>query len=454
MSSLPIITFVNHASVIFSHKKINLITDPWLFGSAFNNSWDLISKSKMQIDDFKDITHIWFSHEHPDHFAIQVLKSIPEETRKKITVLFQDTLDHRVVNKCKELGFLVIEMKSNKLYKLDSDFKIKCKPYMFYDSFLWLEIAGKKILNINDCGVDDQTQSKYVHKFTGNIDLLLTQYGYAAKIGDPKDVNLRKAASKEKLNRIKIQTEVFNPTQIIPFASFIYFSHKDNAYMNDEVNKIRNVEGFIKENTNAAPIILYPGDKWTIGEEKDNKKSIVSYEEDFAAEHEFHSNPQVILLDELKNLANTYNKKIRDRNNWFLIKFFHSISFFKTTKVYLKDLEISIVFDLINGIQKSNFLKKDADIITDSDSLAFALKFDFGSETIFVGARFRNSGGKALNFLRIFMIGTLNNNGRTFPLGIIGFLLKDRSMWKGMFLQAILGRDDLDDIIKKQVDEK
>ena len=145
-------------------------------------------------------------------------------------------------------------------------------------------------------------------------------------------------------------------------------------------------------------------------------------------------------------MGNIYNKKIRDRNNWFLIKFFHSISFFKTAKIYLKDLEIPVLFDLINGVQESNFLKNNADIITDSDSLAFALKFDFGSETIFVGARFRRSGGNSLNFLRSFMIGTLNNNGRTFPLGVISFLLKERGMWKSMFLQALIGRDDLDQI--------
>ena len=454
MSSLPIITFVNHASVIFSNKKINLITDPWLFGSAFNNSWDLISKSKMEIDDFKDITHIWFSHEHPDHFAIQVLKSIPEETRKRITVLFQDTLDHRVVNKCKQFGFSIIEMKSNKIYELDEDFKIKCKPYMFYDSLLWLEINGKKILNINDCGVDDETQSKYIHKFTGDVDLLLTQYGYAAKIGDPKDVNLRKAASREKLNRIKIQAKIFNPSQIIPFASFIYFSHVDNAYMNDGVNKIRDVENFIKKNTNAQPIILYPGDKWSISEQNDNTKAVELYEQDFSTTHEFHDNSPVISLNELKDLAETYNKKIHDRNNSFLIKFFHSISFFKTAKIYLKDLDIPVLFDLINGVQESNFLKNNADIITDSDSLAFTLKFDFGSETIFVGARFRSSGGNSLNFLRSFMIGTLNNNGRTFPLGVISFLLKERGMWKGMFLQALIGRDDLDQITADSVHKK
>ena len=77
--SSPIITFVNHASVIFSYEKINLITDPWLFGSAFNDSWDLISESKMQPKDFKNISHIWFSHEHPDHFSPSNLKKIPKE---------------------------------------------------------------------------------------------------------------------------------------------------------------------------------------------------------------------------------------------------------------------------------------------------------------------------------------------------------------------------------------
>ena len=102
--SNALITFVNHASVIFSHKDIRLMTDPWLFGSAFNNGWELLSKSKFQLDDFAKITHIWFSHEHPDHFHPGVLSKIPEDLRKKITILFQDTLDHRVAKKCMQLN--------------------------------------------------------------------------------------------------------------------------------------------------------------------------------------------------------------------------------------------------------------------------------------------------------------------------------------------------------------
>ena len=87
------IEFVNHASYIIEHGGIRLITDPWIEGTAFNEGWSLIEPTHLQYTDFKDITHIWFSHEHPDHFSPPNLKSIPEELRKNITVLFQYTKD-------------------------------------------------------------------------------------------------------------------------------------------------------------------------------------------------------------------------------------------------------------------------------------------------------------------------------------------------------------------------
>ena len=440
----PEITFVNHASVIFSYKKIRLITDPWIFGSAFNNSWELISESKMCVEDFKKISHIWFSHEHPDHFNLTVLNSIPKEIREEITVLFQDTLDHRVAKKCRQLGFSVIEMKHNKFYKLDDDFQIKCRPYLLYDSLLYLQIGNKKILNLNDCGVDSIRQAEYIQKITGNVDLLLTQFGYAAHIGDPEDIQLRKETSKEKLMRIKIQSQIFNAKYVIPFASFVWFSHEDNFYMNDEVNKIKNVEEFIKNQTKSIPIIIYPGDKWNLGEENNNNPAIELYENDFAIQHVPHKDSPKIPFEELQLDSNNYITNIRNRNNWTLIKLAHSISFLKSAKIYLKDLELSVTFDLINGLNESNFSKNNADIIMDSDSLAFAFKFDYGADTLLANARFRKSGGRTMIFFRQFMIGTLNNNGRTFPLGIIGFLLREKSMWKSLFVEAILGKYDFE----------
>ena len=104
------IEWVNHASYIFQYKNSRIIADPWLFGSSFNDGWDLLVETQFKVESFKDITHIWFSHEHPDHFAPQVLGKIDEEIRKKITVLFQETTDKRVVNFCKKLSFKVEEL--------------------------------------------------------------------------------------------------------------------------------------------------------------------------------------------------------------------------------------------------------------------------------------------------------------------------------------------------------
>src|SRR4051812_15373533 len=63
------IEFVNHASIIVDHDNIRLLCDPWTEGTAFHNGWSLLAKSKFTFDDYKNITHIWFSHEHPDHFS-------------------------------------------------------------------------------------------------------------------------------------------------------------------------------------------------------------------------------------------------------------------------------------------------------------------------------------------------------------------------------------------------
>jgi len=416
------ITFVNHASVIFSHNDVNLITDPWLFGTAFNKGWSLVSKSKMQIKDFENITHIWFSHEHPDHFNMPVLKSIPIEIRKKIKVIFQDTLDHRIANKCRELGFKVLEMKKSKTYELATGFKVKCIPDPLFDSWLYAEINGTKILNLNDCVIDSHKKVKKVHKVTGDIDILLTQFGYANKVGNKEDFELRRKVGKKVLQRIKTQVEILRPKFIIPFASFVKFTHKDNTYMNDGMNQIDDVEKFIKRETNSNPIILYCGDEWSINpisttsrtiEPRDNSMAINQYKNDFTQEIIPYLESPIVELDELKKVCTAYRKRLKKKNSWLLIRLLHKLSFFITAKIYLKDLGIPITFNLIDGIKESDFDIGDADIVTDSDSLDFVFKWDYGPNTLEVNGRYAYSGGNEKNFFRMFLVSALNNNGRT-----------------------------------------
>ena len=40
----PIIIFLNHASFIIDFNNIRILVDPYLFGSAFNNGWNLLTE--------------------------------------------------------------------------------------------------------------------------------------------------------------------------------------------------------------------------------------------------------------------------------------------------------------------------------------------------------------------------------------------------------------------------
>ena len=147
MSSL--ITFVNHASVIFSHKDIKLITDPWIFGSAFNNGWNLLSESKLKINDFENITHIWFSHEHPDHFSVSFYNEFRDQIiNKKIKIIFQKTADSRVVSFLKNKNFDVIELDENEILEINENFKIQIFKVDFYDSALLVNLQNSFIIII------------------------------------------------------------------------------------------------------------------------------------------------------------------------------------------------------------------------------------------------------------------------------------------------------------------
>src|SRR5262245_14431114 len=105
------IEWVNHASFVIRAGNACIILDPWIEGSVFDESWSLLSPSVFKYSDFEEITHIWFSHEHPDHFFPPNLMRIPAVIRSRIRIVFQTTIDRRVVSFCRKLGFAeVVEL--------------------------------------------------------------------------------------------------------------------------------------------------------------------------------------------------------------------------------------------------------------------------------------------------------------------------------------------------------
>jgi UDP-MurNAc hydroxylase len=211
---------------------IRLICDPWIDGTAFNNGWRHISPTKFSYQDFGNITHIWFSHEHPDHFSPPNLQKIPEEFRRRIMVLFHFTKDKRVIEVCKTLGFATQELPEDEWVSVGNA-KIICGRNGQIDSWMGIECEGQKLLNMNDCVYDRVSEIEHIRKIFGQPEVLFTQFSYANWVGNRGDAASQRQAAQDKRTEMRKQTQIFEPKQIVPFASFVWFCHQENFYMNE-----------------------------------------------------------------------------------------------------------------------------------------------------------------------------------------------------------------------------
>ena len=267
------ITFLNHASFIVEYKQFKILNDPYLFNSAFNNGWNLLKEIDHK-DLLNDVTHIYFSHEHPDHFSIPFLKSISAKERQKIKVIYQETFDKRVKKFCEGLGYKIQEIKNLKEIYISDDFFITIGKVPFYDSWINYRINNKNILNVNDCVLDNPDVVHSIKTKLKNIDVLFSQFSYANFIPEEQ----QKKIATQCFERIKLQDKILKPFFIVPFASFIYFSHKENCEMNKNINTIQSTHNYITKNCNAHPIILKPNENWNLNK-KDNYKSLKFWNE-------------------------------------------------------------------------------------------------------------------------------------------------------------------------------
>src|SRR6185295_17035344 len=188
------ITLINHACVKLALGDVVILCDPWLAGPAFNNGWDLLIKTPLEIDAvMAGVTHIWVSHEHPDHFVPKFFIDISGQY-KSVPVLFQATRDRRVASFLEQRGFSVIELPDRREVTIGG-VRVICGVSDFYDSWLHVRDATHAVLNLNDCAEDDESELREVARLTGSIDLLLTQFSYAAWKGGRANAHFRQLAA-------------------------------------------------------------------------------------------------------------------------------------------------------------------------------------------------------------------------------------------------------------------
>jgi hypothetical protein len=404
------IQFINHASVKFITPQARITTDPWYAGAAFNNGWDLIRTDADMTATASDATHVWLSHEHPDHFSIAFFKAT---ANRGLRVLFQKTTDGRVAGFLRSQGFAVDEITQGVRHEFAPDETISVTRCGFYDSWCVLRAGGKVILNLNDCEVNTERDLLDLKKEIGPIDVLLTQFSYAAWKGGRDNKALRQDAAREKLATVKRQIEILKPKFVIPFASFVYFSHVENSYLNDSINDIPAVLDAIDQQ-DCKPVIMKPRDIWTVGEAWDNRDALAYWREAYAsiASLPLRQPSNAVALPDLVAHDRAYQERAFSKNSKWLIRLASlvpGVGAFQPLTIRLTDLEKTVRFSFFEELHETPDMKPDVEM--SSESLDFIFRNDFGYDTLTVNGRFEAATSGFARMTKNFAIGSLNAMG-------------------------------------------
>ncbi len=428
------VQFVNHASVIVSDGETSVLSDPWYSGDAFHKGWNLLHENPNEEvkELLRKVTHIWVSHEHPDHFSVPFFRTFSEEIKgQSIKILFQKTRDKRVYRFLVSQGFDVQELDNNQKEALSGDFSVTCLKDGFYDSALLIESHGEKILNLNDCDISTPKRLNQVFALTGCVDILMTQFSFAAWKGGENNKKWREDAATDKVNTVKLQIERFRPSIMIPIASFIYFSNSDNFYLNDAHNSPEQLKEKLEEYAHKI-VVMAPGDILGGDRQLINQSAAAAFWNDrYKALTPVHQY-QPIEFDVLNESFEKYSSRIHANNNMSLIKFLGAVSpirVFKPVVIHLSDLRISVQIDYVRNL--FTVTHEPAMLTMKSQSLDFIFNNAFGFDTLTVNGCFEEKAENGfIDATKTLAIENLNNLGikielkTLFQFKMIGYFLR------------------------------
>lgn len=433
--------FVAHSSLVYRRGDVNLICDPWLQGTAFDDGWALLSEPCFRPEDFAGISHIWISHEHPDHFSPRTLSAIAPEIRSRITVLFHESSDRKIRDYCASLGFGgFVELAAGKWLALGEGFELQCDTWQGTDdSWLLVRTPEASVLNLNDCQLNTQADVQSLRERVGPVDVVLTQFSISAWDGNPEDHARRAAGAEAMVQRTLMHARGFEARYTIPFASFIWCCHEENAYMNSAMVPVGVVADRLEAETPSRAIVMYPGDTWVVGEDYDSKPAIERYAADLeSARRREPLRSAPVAVDELVDQAGRFADRLTSgvsrtrlraravkmnlRRVWRdaerpasqrVLAALVNLSGLRVrpARIWLTDHAMPVEFDLLKGLRPASFERARCDVELSSSALSYALRFLWGGESLQVNGRFRElrQDGRIPLFEYLWLASALNH---------------------------------------------
>ena len=424
-SSLDVtLRFITHACVLIEAGPVRLLCDPWLSGPAFADGWRLLVEPAECIADLAP-THIWLSHEHPDHFSPRDLKAVDPADRSTITVLYQQTVDRKIEGFLAAQGYPVQVLPPETSVSLAPGVEVVCGT-MGADSWLLFRAGGRSILNLNDCitGQDilvddvealDDGALEPLLRWAPSPDVLLTQFSYSNWVGNGDDDWLHRRQAETKLRQVRQQVRRLAPRAVLPFASHVWFSHTENQDHNRWANRPRRAAEVIADE-GALPVVLSPGEAWRVGDPHDWRPGATDWDAIYdGLENRPVTTAPVLTFEALERRFDAYQARIKEKNDWSAILRCFDSEAIPAALIYLWDIGQSVAFHLVTGITPVQVAAEECDVALGTEMLDYVMRFEWGRGSLLVSARFGADYGRLQRFLTHTQIAYGNNIGLVFP---------------------------------------
>lgn len=378
------VTMIGHASVLVEAGPYRIVSDPWYLGRAFNEAWEVHPAPVWEPASLAEATHLWISHEHPDHLSVPTLRAIPADVRAGLTVLFQRSWSSEVVGFLNKLGFgRLVEIEHGEKLSLGNDVGIMSWQVGHQDSALAIHHEGETLLNLNDCKPTSAGARRLLAEI-GPVDLLLDQFSIAGWAGNPDDGAALAASKQHALDTLFSHQQNFEPAATIPFASFMRFCHRENSYLNSAAVGLDEVADGWSSKGCSELVMLHHGDRWTIGEEAPDVASAV--ERDRQNQRDRDSAPLVESEPrEPGEVVTVLEERMDEWRRAFSYPLLRAVT--DPVLFQIEDVDLEVVFDPIRRTSAPA-----TTVHMSSQPAWFAGKQRFGIETLLISGRFRLSG--------------------------------------------------------------
>jgi UDP-MurNAc hydroxylase len=374
------ITLISHASVVV-RTDVSIWTDPWLFGKAFNDSWSLFPEPVLDESLYDSIDYLFISHEHPDHFHIPTLKSLPDNFKKRVKILFQENNSDKVINALNRLGYPnAIRLPHAKKVSLTDTTEVFCYQARSLDSALAESAGGETIVNLNDCELS-RRDCRRIRRSVGKVDVVLNQFSIAGYSGFAEREKYLPIQAENVLAKMLANHRDLGAKVTMPFASFIYFSSEDNSYINDFANRPQSAHDYFSRHGEQMAV-LFPGETYRIGSSHDSAASLEKF-------HALYSDTSTrpiekgstVALEDISEAFARLAAHLREKYPGLLLRRL------KPVTVEVPDLKTTVRFSAASGAFEEVDMAE-PDLIVNSQPLYFAFSFPYGVQTLGVSARY------------------------------------------------------------------